>query len=527
MSYTVNWSSTGQPGGKPAIVVQEKTTDTSTTSLVLTGKGLSNYGMYQQQNFIRLLEHFASSIAPLHPTVGQMWYNTDTKLEYFWDGSKWDNQILRSFAGPTPPANPVVGQIWYDTSTGKLNVWDGTAWTNAQVSSAVGLNDYSPYPDSGTTGFASRLNRIIGSPSSTYGWNQTDYVPTYDGSGNLTSTATAWQSGLPGGYTFPSVFNNTAWAIAISRLRKALRHVGLSETSTAPYGFVDDGRPTSPGDGLANYYNNNSAGPTPHRGTMADIVAGWNGDAVSTVITKYNATLAALTQLETYRFSLAAAETQITNWGTQTRTSPGKSLTIPSAIGAYVHQIDLTFSSATAAAAFFNAGGQVQFNLSFTPSGTPTNVEQDWKVFLQAFTGFTFDWKGIKQTSAYPGPSTPVTYLPTVDGGSTNVGFYNLTSSLQTIFVRDVMDAPGNSSNYTSNPPTWGGIVVSAKLVSNVLTFQIAYSLKHSQDDATDTELTGTLSSNVTGFYSNSNNLNSPTQVAPSVAHSGTFITAA
>jgi hypothetical protein len=50
----------------------------NSTSITLTGKGVANYGAIQQENYIRLMENFASETPPQNPTVGQQWYNTNT-----------------------------------------------------------------------------------------------------------------------------------------------------------------------------------------------------------------------------------------------------------------------------------------------------------------------------------------------------------------------------------------------------------------------------------------------------------------
>jgi hypothetical protein len=543
MSYTVNWT---DPVLKPAaITVADKSYDTTSTSLTLTGKGLQNYGLFQQQNFLALLENFASPTAPAHPTIGQMWYDTAHNVEWFWNGTSWDNQVLRSFSGPTAPADPLVGQLWYDTTNRVLNVWDGAAptgggWKKASPQIAAGIAQYSPTPDTLIVGLANRLNRVIGAPTgsapTTWGWGQYDLVPTYDASGTLDSASSAAQANLPAGLTFPNHFDNNAWAIFLSRLRKALRQTGLDETAVSTVGFVDDGTPTGAGNTLANYYNNYDAGPTPYQGTVADITAGWGGAGSLQVQTDYDNTVTALTNLETYRFTLGASQTQLSTFANAVRTNPTQSLFIPSVISAYTHTVTMTFADKAHADAFFNAGGQLQFNWSFVPSsGSPTNVELDWKNFLLAFQGMAFDYKGVKETSAYlsPNPVFTPTYMPTIPGGSNYYGYFNLGSTPTKIFERDVLSTPG-SGLYSSDPPVDGGIVImaTASTVSGsyVVELDIEYYLQHvtggtgGQNDATSSALYGTMTSIVTGIYANSFNA---TIAAPAVAQSGTFITAA
>ena len=87
-SYTLQWSNPS----KGTININPLTVDTSSTSLSLVGQGLTSYGQYEQQNFIRLLENFASTTAPANPTVGQFWFNTTTNTPMVYStGNTWVN----------------------------------------------------------------------------------------------------------------------------------------------------------------------------------------------------------------------------------------------------------------------------------------------------------------------------------------------------------------------------------------------------------------------------------------------------
>ena len=71
--YTMDWSDGSL---KPSFTLPGKTVDTTTTSLALTGKGTLNWGERLEENFLHLLEHFASNgIPPSHQTIGQLWYD--------------------------------------------------------------------------------------------------------------------------------------------------------------------------------------------------------------------------------------------------------------------------------------------------------------------------------------------------------------------------------------------------------------------------------------------------------------------
>ncbi len=506
-TYTVKWTTTGVVGGKPAITVPEKTFNDTATSLVLTGKGLNNYGLFQQENFLRLLENFA---------------------------------------GPTPPLNPTVGQLWYDTTSCSLKVYScSLQWTAVGGGGNSGLivgtiDDY--MGSDGNPGFAERINRILGTPNAIggtgednqFGWGQMDYVPTFTNPGGaLDALALSRNPGLPVGQIFPTTFNNSAWAIAVSRLRKALRQVGLNETQTSTVGFIDDGQPGA-GNTLANIYNNNNVGSIPYQGTMSNFVGGWSGFTESHVQTLLVQTNAALNQLEQYRFSLGAGQTEIQVVAAHSRTVPPVQLYIPSPANHYTHTVAVSFGSLVNARAFFNSGGQFQFNMDFTPSaGSPSNVEEGWDAFLAFFTGISFDYKGVKRTAAYASPSVTPEYLLNFESSANSIGFYDLTGTNQVIFKRDVLDTPSIFRAYGPTPPPNGGLVISARVsAAGVLTFDIQYLLRNittgtpGQNDTSDTSLTGSLSSNVTAFRANNLNRNSPSLAALSAAQSGTFITA-
>ena len=86
MAYTVDYSD----GTKTAITVNDGTIDT-TTSLSLVGKNYYGYGEVIAENFLHLLEHFASATAPNNPKEGQIWFDNtaaDKEMKYY-DGANW------------------------------------------------------------------------------------------------------------------------------------------------------------------------------------------------------------------------------------------------------------------------------------------------------------------------------------------------------------------------------------------------------------------------------------------------------
>jgi hypothetical protein len=149
----------------PAIELVPNTTITpihpaSQTSLTLFGKGAANYGEGQQQNFLQILENFALDTPPVHPQKGQLWYNTIEKRVKVYDGNHWKpvSGIIVDDGLPTEPPAFDFGDFWWDTTSQKLKTWDGGKWVVVYpVPIRVAYID--EYND-----IVSTINQIIGAP---------------------------------------------------------------------------------------------------------------------------------------------------------------------------------------------------------------------------------------------------------------------------------------------------------------------------------------------------------------------------
>jgi len=75
MSYIINNSR-----GNVVAIIADGTVNTTATDLALVGRALTDYGTYENENYVYLLENFANSTAPLQPVLGQLWYNSSTDV---------------------------------------------------------------------------------------------------------------------------------------------------------------------------------------------------------------------------------------------------------------------------------------------------------------------------------------------------------------------------------------------------------------------------------------------------------------
>ena len=131
--------------GTPYAVVADGTINT-TSSLTFIGKNYAGYGEKQNDNFLWLLQNFASTSQPLKTTTGQTWFNTTSsalKLNVF-DGGGWKslavNQVGPTSAGGQNPAGtPTLGDMWYDTANNQLKVYNGSAYILVGPQSVTGF----------------------------------------------------------------------------------------------------------------------------------------------------------------------------------------------------------------------------------------------------------------------------------------------------------------------------------------------------------------------------------------------------
>lgn len=140
MPYNVNFTDkTTTP-----ITVYDNVTDES-TDLKFPGRNVTGYGQIIAENFLHLLENFASANKPPNSVEGQLWYDTTNGTLMINDGTgdngwKAAGNIQKS---PTAPniSEDKVGEIWVDTIKQQLYVWSGKTWVlvGPQFSTENGL----------------------------------------------------------------------------------------------------------------------------------------------------------------------------------------------------------------------------------------------------------------------------------------------------------------------------------------------------------------------------------------------------
>jgi len=138
MPYSVNYSDNQN---KTPITVFDNTVNED-TSLKFPGRNIPGYGQIIAENFLSLVENFASPNEPTNPTEGQIWYNSDPSVSslLIWDGVSWKaaSGVQKSPVRPSIDQSK-VGELWVDTVNQQLYVFSGIDWILIGPNFSTGL----------------------------------------------------------------------------------------------------------------------------------------------------------------------------------------------------------------------------------------------------------------------------------------------------------------------------------------------------------------------------------------------------
>lgn len=125
MPYIVNFT---DRDNKSPITVFDNTSNVD-TSLTFPGRNVTGYGQIIAENFLKLLENFASADQPINPVEGQLWYDTQSGLLQLYDNVNWRaaSGIQKGITEP-PVETSNVGELWVDTTNQQLRIFTGNRW---------------------------------------------------------------------------------------------------------------------------------------------------------------------------------------------------------------------------------------------------------------------------------------------------------------------------------------------------------------------------------------------------------------
>jgi hypothetical protein len=169
MSYVINNSR-----GNIIAVVPDGTANTTAVSLTLIGRALSDYGLYENENYVYLLENFANPTPPTSAILGQLWYNsnTDTISTYnsvnTWSALASQTYVDAQKISPAFTGIPTAPTASNGTATTQIAT---TAYVQNQLSSPSGITTAGTITGGNlvTGGFVSAVGNITGGNINTAG----------------------------------------------------------------------------------------------------------------------------------------------------------------------------------------------------------------------------------------------------------------------------------------------------------------------------------------------------------------------
>lgn len=134
MSYEIKLSN-----GSSLTSIDDYTTNTTSTSLSLPGRGVENYGLMLAEDLVYMLENFSSSEPPSNPLNGQIWFqkfesdvsgnsNTVNRMFYYADGN-WI--LFGNISYGDEPKAPDNGAIWIDPTDNMMYYRTNNMWKSS------------------------------------------------------------------------------------------------------------------------------------------------------------------------------------------------------------------------------------------------------------------------------------------------------------------------------------------------------------------------------------------------------------
>ncbi len=120
MAYKLN-----KTDGSLLVELVDGRLDISSADIALIGKNYQGFGESINENFIKMLENFSNSTAPVKPLKGQLWYDNATGRLKIYDGTTFRSTDSTIYAS-SQPTELIPGDIWIDGSKDQLLFWNGT-----------------------------------------------------------------------------------------------------------------------------------------------------------------------------------------------------------------------------------------------------------------------------------------------------------------------------------------------------------------------------------------------------------------
>ena len=139
MAYTIAYTDQANKG---TITIEDNTLN-NITDLSFPGRNTTAYGTAISENFLHLLENFASATQPATPVEGQLWYDSTPGVEQLkvYDGTNWvPSGGLKKATSEPGASDSLLGDLWVDTDNQQLYLYSGSGWVLVGPTFSQGLN---------------------------------------------------------------------------------------------------------------------------------------------------------------------------------------------------------------------------------------------------------------------------------------------------------------------------------------------------------------------------------------------------
>jgi hypothetical protein len=110
--------------GTTLTTVSDGQIDDLSTDLTFIGKNYSGFGESLNENFLKLLENFASTSRPTRPIRGQIWFDSSELKLKVYNGTAFQ-PVSSATISAIQPTTLTPGDLWFDDTNKQLYFYDG------------------------------------------------------------------------------------------------------------------------------------------------------------------------------------------------------------------------------------------------------------------------------------------------------------------------------------------------------------------------------------------------------------------
>ena len=230
MSYIINKNS-----GALLATVPDGTINTTSSSITLVGRGVTEYGVAENENYVWILENFCNTATPVAPLNGQLWYNSTTDILSVYNmANVWVSLASIDYVEAQKVSPVFVGSPTAPTAAlGTANTQIATtAFVSSSVASLAGtvVSGFAPIVSPGFLGSPTAPTQAIGTNSTLLA--TTAFVQAEKSSPIFTGVPTA---------PTPASIDNSTQLATTAFVQAQKNDIVLTGTPTAPNAVYNSG----------------------------------------------------------------------------------------------------------------------------------------------------------------------------------------------------------------------------------------------------------------------------------------------